>query len=73
MTAIEHQVAQADLEAICAKVCEGRRLDFSDGLRLYQTPDLTAVGFLANLARERRSGDRAFYVRNLHINYTHVC
>jgi aminodeoxyfutalosine synthase len=73
MTAIEQQMARADLEAICAKVCEGRRLDFADGLRLYRTPDLTIVGFLANLARERRSADRTFYVRNLHINYTNIC
>jgi len=73
MRAIEQQVDRAGLGEICAKVREGRRLDSADGLRLYQTPDLTVVGFLANLARERRSADRTFYVRNLHINYTNVC
>ncbi len=73
MKAIEQQVDRAGLGAICAKVREGRRLDCADGLRLYKTPDLTAVGFLANLARERLSADRTFYVRNLHINYTNVC
>jgi aminodeoxyfutalosine synthase len=73
MRAIEQQVDRAGLGEICAKVREGHRLDCADGLRLYQTPDLTAVGFLANLARERLSADRTFYVRNLHINYTNVC
>ncbi|MCK7496192.1 MAG: hypothetical protein MZW92_38615 [Comamonadaceae bacterium] len=43
------------------------------GGALYTTPDLTAVGYLANLARERRSGDRTYFVRNLHINYTNIC
>ena len=73
MRAIERQVDRAGLGAICAKVREGRRLHRADGLRLYQTPDLTAVGFLANLARERLGADRTFYVRNLHINYINVC
>jgi len=67
------QIRQAGLEQIHAKLQEGRRLTFDDGMRLYQTPDLTAVGYLANLARERRSGARTYFVRNLHINYTNVC
>ena len=73
MRAMEVQLRRAGLEAIHAKVRDGRRLDFEDGMRLHQTPDLTAVGYLANLARERRSGRRTYYVRNLHINYTNIC
>lgn len=73
MRAMEAQLRRAGLGAIHAKVRAGRRLDFDDGMRLYATPDLTAVGYLANLARERRSGGRTYYVRNLHINYTNIC
>jgi aminodeoxyfutalosine synthase len=73
MRAMEAQLGRAGLEAIHTKVQDGRRLDFEDGMRLYRTPDLTAVGYLANLARERRSGRRTYYVRNLHINYTNIC
>jgi aminodeoxyfutalosine synthase len=73
MRAIAGQLRDAGLAAIHAKVLEGRRLDLDDGLALYRTPDLTAVGYLANLARERVSGDRTYYVRNLHINYTNIC
>jgi len=51
----------------------GQRLAFDDGMRLYETPDLTSVGYLANLAREARSGDRTYFVRNLHVNYTNIC
>jgi aminodeoxyfutalosine synthase len=73
MSAIEDRLRCAGLAATYEKVREGRRLDDEDGLRLYRTDDLTAVGHLANLARERLSGDATYYVRNLHINYTNIC
>ena len=58
---------------ICEKVEAGERLTFEDGVRLYETPDLTAVGYMANLVRERKHGARAYWVRNQHINYTNIC
>ena len=58
---------------IYEKVEAQERLTYEDGVRLYQTPDLSAVGYLANLVRERLHGDRAYYVRNQHINYTNIC
>jgi len=67
------QLRRAGLDAIHDKLQDSRRLDFEDGMRLYRTPDLTAVGTLANLVRERRSGARTYYVRNLHVNYTNIC
>jgi aminodeoxyfutalosine synthase len=67
------QLRRAGLEATHAKVLDGRRLDFDDGMTLYRTSDLTAVGYLANLTRERVSGPRTYYVRNLHVNYTNIC
>jgi aminodeoxyfutalosine synthase len=73
MRSILDQLRRVGLDRIHAKLLEGRRLDFDDGMRLYQTPDLTAVGYLANLARERKSGARTYFVRNLHINYTNIC
>lgn len=55
------------------KVMEGKRLSFADGLRLWQSDDLTTLGALANLVREAKNGNATFYVRNQHINYTNVC
>ena len=43
-----------ELMDIFEKVDRGERLSFEDGVRLYETPNLTAVGFMANLVRERR-------------------
>lgn len=61
------------LRDIEEKVLAGERLSANEGLRLYETPDLNAVGYLANIVRERMCGNVAWYVRNQHINYTNVC
>lgn len=70
---MESRLAAAGLENVYQKVMSCSRLDFSDGLALYRTYDLTSVAFLANLARERINGNLAYFVRNLHINYTNIC
>ena len=60
------------LKPIEQKVVRGERLSLEDGLSLYGA-DLNAVGYLANIVRERMWGTVAWYVRNQHINYTNVC
>jgi aminodeoxyfutalosine synthase len=62
-----------ELEKIRQKVESRQRLSLEDGLALYATPNLNAVGYLANIVRERMCGNVAWYVRNQHINYTNVC
>lgn len=61
------------LGAIAEKVRRGERLTAADGLTLYGTADVAAMGMLANLVRERRHGSRAYFVRNRHLNPTNVC
>ncbi|MCA9002418.1 MAG: aminofutalosine synthase MqnE, partial [Planctomycetes bacterium] len=72
-TILEERCAQAGLSAIHDKVMAGERLSFEDGVQLYNTPDLHAVGALANFVRERLHGDDTFFNVNQHINYTNVC
>ena len=60
------------LKPIEQKVVRGERLSLEDGLSLYGA-DLNAVGYLANIVRERMCGTVAWYVRNQHSNYTNVC
>jgi aminodeoxyfutalosine synthase len=48
-------------------------LSFEDGLALYRTRDLHALGRLARDAKERKSGKKVFYVLNRYINSTNVC
>ena len=61
------------LESIALKVEAGERLNFSDGLALYRTGDVLALGWMANLIRERLHGDLAYFNVNRHINPTNVC
>lgn len=67
------RIVGPDLMDIFAKVDQGTRLSPEDGLRLYETPNLIGVGYLANIMRERRHGKKTYYVRNQHINYTNIC
>jgi len=66
-------VEQAGLGSIRDKVVASERLTREDGLTLYRHPDLLALGALANLMRERRHGDAAYFIVNQHINYTNIC
>lgn len=61
------------LETIEATVRAGGRLGFDDGLFLMRTPALHRVGRLANEMRERRHGNRAYFVVNRHLNPSNFC
>ena len=63
----------ARLQPIAVKVMAGERLGFEDGLALYGSPDVLAVGWLANFVREKLHGDLAYFNVNRHINPTNVC
>lgn len=66
-------VAAAGLGDIWDKVEAGERLSFDDGVRLYETRHLAAVGSMAHRVRMRKHGAKTYFNNNLHINYTNVC
>lgn len=55
------------------KVAAGQRISEADALRLLESKDLNAVGAMANLARQRKVGNRASYIINRYINYSNYC
>src|SRR5262245_44964420 len=63
----------ARLAAVREKVDAGQRLSFEDGLFLEEQADLFTLGELANLVRERKNGNFAYYNVNTHLNPTNVC
>jgi len=67
------QITDQRLEPIAAKVIAGERLNADEGLALYETHDLLALGWLANHVREKRHGDVCYFNVNRHINPTNVC
>jgi aminodeoxyfutalosine synthase len=51
----------------------GERLSFEDGVRLFGSNDILHIGHVANIVRERKNGNKTFYIVNCHINYSNVC
>ncbi len=72
---LDINVAPSDpaLVPIAEKVRAGERLTTADGLALFQSDDLLAIGAMADLVNRRMNGDRVFFVANQHINPTNVC
>ena len=66
-------ITDSKLYPIHEKIQTETRLSLEDGITLYETPDITGVGFLANIVRERKSGNFVYYNINQHIDYSNVC
>jgi aminodeoxyfutalosine synthase len=62
-----------ELRQVADKIRAGERLSLEDGVRLFASPDIHALGELANLVRERLHGRAAYYNVNRHVNYTNYC
>lgn len=50
-----------------------RRISAEEALRLYRSDDIFSLAESANMAAERMNGNKAFYVRNVHVNPTNLC
>ncbi|HEV2522727.1 MAG TPA: aminofutalosine synthase MqnE [Candidatus Acidoferrales bacterium] len=69
----ELQINDERLKPISEKVLAGARLTADDGIALYRSPDLLAIGWLANFVREKKHGNTCFFNVNRHINPSNVC
>src|SRR5947208_6439322 len=63
----------ARLRPIAERVLAEDRLDFDDGVTLYHSNDLLALGWLAHHVRQKLHGARTYFNVNRHINPTNVC
>jgi len=66
-------VQRSDLRDLYDKVASAQRINESDALRLFETHDLNTLGAIADLARQRKTGNRASYILNRYINYSNYC
>ena len=66
-------VQQSELRDLYDKVAAGQRVSEADAVRLFESKDLNAVGAIADLARQRKVGNRASYIVNRYINYSNYC
>jgi aminodeoxyfutalosine synthase len=67
------RLASSGLLDISEKLERGQRLSLQDGVRLFESPDLLAVGWLANRERERLHDGRTYFNYNIRIEATNVC
>jgi aminodeoxyfutalosine synthase len=67
--------AQADpiLKSIGQKIIQNERINFEDGVTLFEKSSLPYVGALANWKRNELHGDITYFNRNFHIEPTNVC
>lgn len=61
------------LASIAQKVELGERLSFEDGMQLYASNDVLAIGKMADTVNRRKNGDVVYYVQNHRITPTNVC
>ncbi|WP_028584820.1 aminofutalosine synthase MqnE [Desulfogranum mediterraneum] len=70
---MEGYIKNAGLGSILEKVRDQERLSLEDGRKLYNCPDVLALGYLANIVRERKNANDAYFIYNQHINYSNIC
>ena len=75
VTGIPRSAPMADIAAILSRAEQGKRLDESEIVRLFQArgDDYTAVCQVADQLRRKVAGEEVTYCVNRNINYTNVC
>ena len=66
-------VQRSELRDLYDKVAVGERISEADALRLFESKDLNALGAIADLARQKKVGNRASFIINRYINYSNYC
>ncbi len=66
-------VQHSGLRDVYDKVAAGERISEADALRLFESKDLNAVGAIADLACQKKVGNRASYIINRYVNYSNYC
>ena len=65
--------ANSQLRSIGYKILEGKRIDPTEGIQLFEQGSLAWLGALANYVREKKHGNITYFNRNFHIEPTNVC
>jgi aminodeoxyfutalosine synthase len=66
-------IRRSELRDLYDKIAAGERISEADALRLFESKDLNALGAIADLARQKKVGNRASYIVNRYLNYSNYC
>lgn len=67
------KTSNSKLNTISEKVFNNERINFEEGITLFEEGDLSFLGYLANYVREKKNGDNTYFNRNFHIEPTNLC
>jgi aminodeoxyfutalosine synthase len=70
---LNYQLIPHELRPIAEKIEARQRISDADGLALYRSKDLNALGIMATAVREQKNGNYATYIHNRYINYSNIC
>ena len=73
IAALVESTSDKELRKIGTKVLNNERINFDDGVLLFEKGSLAYLGALANYVREKKHGDITYFNRNFHIEPTNVC
>jgi aminodeoxyfutalosine synthase len=61
------------IDKIKEKILLNKRLTRKDGIALFKSSDLLALGRMASHVAQKKNGNRVYFVQNMHINPTNIC
>jgi aminodeoxyfutalosine synthase len=70
---VEQLIEDVAIKNIARKIINDERISPEEGVLLYENADIATLGYLANVVRERKNGDRTYFNKNLHIEPTNRC
>ncbi|MBY0543660.1 MAG: aminofutalosine synthase MqnE [Sphingobacteriaceae bacterium] len=70
---LNNQYISEPLRVIAQKVKDKKRINFDEGVYLYEHAELSYLGILANFIREEKHGDKTYFNRNFHLEPTNLC
>jgi aminodeoxyfutalosine synthase len=70
---LNNQYISEPLRIIAQKVKDKKRINFDEGVYLYEHAELSYLGILANFIREEKHGDKTYFNRNFHLEPTNLC
>ena len=67
------QYQSPELDAVTSKVISGEPLNPSEGLFLFEKGEPAYLGILADVVRKKFNGNKAWFIRNFHVEPTNIC
>lgn len=64
--------ALSELGDLIEKVEKGQRLNFNEGVRLINSQEILTIGYMANLIREQKNGNKTRFMTNRSIDNTDI-